>query len=86
MLKKVMTALSVFLFFIGGTAWAGVNINTADKQSLDSLSGIGPVKAQAIIDYRTDNDGFKNVDELLEVNGIGSSTLEKIKDEVTVGE
>lgn len=85
MLKKTISSVAIFLFLVGN-AWAAVNINTADEQSLDSLSGIGPVKAQAIVDYRADNGEFENVDELLEVNGIGSKTLEEIKDEVTVGE
>ncbi|MFO7761553.1 MAG: ComEA family DNA-binding protein [Thermodesulfobacteriota bacterium] len=85
MIKKTLFTLLILLF-LAGTAWAEININTANQETLDSLSGIGPVKAQAIIDYRTDNGEFKNVDELLEVNGIGPNTLEGIKDEVTVGE
>lgn len=85
MLKKTMTILSIVLF-LAGTAWAGININSADKQSLDSLTGIGQVKAQAIIDYRAEHGEFESVDDLLEVNGVGPKTLETIKDEVTVGE
>ena len=86
MLKKAVTALSICLF-LAGTAWAGgVNINTADKQSLDTLAGIGPVKAQSIIDYRAEHGEFNNVDELLEVNGVGPKTLEEIKDDITVGQ
>jgi comEA protein len=61
-----------------------VNINTADKELLMTLSGIGEVRAQAIIDYRAYYGKFKSVDELMEVEGIGEKTLEKIRDRVRV--
>jgi competence protein ComEA len=55
-----------------------LNLNTADAQALQSgLIGIGQVKAQAIVEYREANGPFTSVDELLEVKGIGASTLEK---------
>ena len=59
-----------------------VRINTATVEQLDTLSGIGPAIAQRIIDYRTKNGGFKNVEELKLVQGIGDKLFEKIKDEV----
>ena len=49
-----------------------------------TLDGIGEKKAQAIIDYRNKNNGFKTIEELLEVDGIGSTTYEKIKDRLTL--
>ncbi|MBL7119888.1 MAG: ComEA family DNA-binding protein [Dehalococcoidia bacterium] len=61
-----------------------VNINTASTEELQTLYGIGPVKAQAIIDYRNANGFFHSVDELINVSGIGPKTLEKIRDQVTV--
>ncbi len=61
-----------------------VNINTATSEQLKTLNGIGDVKAQAIIDYRTEHGGFKSIDELLNVKGIGEKTLEKIRPGVTV--
>ena len=61
-----------------------VNVNTASAEELEALSGIGPVLAQAIIDYRTDNGPFPTVDALLDVSGIGPATLEEIRDQVTV--
>lgn len=61
-----------------------VNINTANKELLMTLSGIGEVRAEAIIDYRVYYGKFKSVDELLEVEGIGEKTLEKIRDRLTV--
>lgn len=56
-----------------------VNINTADKEMLILLPGIGPVAAEAILTYRKDNGNFKSVDELTKVKGIGDKTLEKLK-------
>lgn len=68
-----------------GAASGGlVNINTADLTALDTLPGIGPVTAQAIIDWRTKNGSFTSVDDLLEVKGIGEATLADIRDRVTV--
>lgn len=61
-----------------------VNINTATLEELMTLSGIGESKAQAIISYREENGGFKAIDELKNVSGIGASTLEKIKDNITI--
>lgn len=62
-----------------------VNINTATLEELDSLYGIGPVLAQAIIDYRTEHGLFRKPEDLLNVSGIGPKTLEKIIDQITVG-
>ncbi|CAM5544361.1 DNA-binding protein OS=Streptomyces parvulus OX=146923 GN=Spa2297_10830 PE=4 SV=1 [Streptomyces parvulus] len=50
---------------------APVSLNTATPDQLDTLPGVGPVLAQHIIDYRTQHGGFRSVDELREVNGIG---------------
>ena len=61
-----------------------INVNTADRSQLETLPGIGPVKAQAIIDYRQRYGPFRSVDELIKVKGIGPKTLEKIRPFVTV--
>jgi len=61
-----------------------VNINTASAAELDSLSGIGPVYAGRIIDYRNSHGGFKTIDEIKNVKGIGDKTFEKFKDKITV--
>lgn len=60
-----------------------ININTATKEELMTLSGIGESKANAIISYRTENNGFKNIDEILEVSGIGESLYAIIKENIT---
>lgn len=57
-----------------------VNINTASVAELqDKLVGIGEKKAQAIVDYRTQNGSFKSIEQLAEVSGIGQATVEKNK-------
>jgi competence protein ComEA len=62
-----------------------VNINTATLAELDTLPQIGPVTAQSIIDYRQANGPFETIEDLLEVDGIGQATFDKVKDLVTVG-
>ena len=61
-----------------------VDLNTATLAELDTLPGVGPVTAQAILGYRTQHGGFGSVDELLDVDGIGEATLSKIAPHVTV--
>jgi len=62
-----------------------VNLNSADAETLTrELRGIGETKAKAIIDYREEHGPFSSVDELLEVKGIGSATLDKIRGQLSV--
>lgn len=61
-----------------------ININTADQKTLTTLPGIGEAKANDIIKYRNANGGFKSIDEIKNVSGIGSSTFEKIKNLITI--
>ena len=63
-----------------------VDINTATAEELRQLMGIGPVLAQAIVDYRAEHGPFASVDELLEVSGIGETKLDNIRSAVTLGE
>ena len=61
-----------------------VNLNEADIEALQTLDGIGEVKAKAIIDYRDKNGPFKQIEDIKNVSGIGDSVYEKIKDNITV--
>lgn len=61
-----------------------VNINTADKEELMTLTGIGEQKAQAIITYRESSGGFKTIEELMQVEGIKEGTFEKIKEDIII--
>jgi competence protein ComEA len=61
-----------------------VDINTADQPTLETLPGVGPVTATAIIDWRTEHGGFTSVEELLEVDGIGEATLDELAPHVTI--
>jgi competence protein ComEA len=61
-----------------------INLNTATREELETLPGIGPVLAQRIIDYREAHGPYQSVDDLLNVEGIGPSLLGKIRDLVEV--
>lgn len=75
------------LLLIALPAYALVNINTAGVDELDTLYGIGPAKAQDIIDYREGPNGpFDTIEEIMNVSGIGPSTFDKIKNDITVGD
>ena len=62
-----------------------VDINTADKETLMTLSGVGESFAQKIITYREHNGGFKTVQELTNIRGIGPALVEKNRDILTAG-
>lgn len=69
----------------GDTGTSGtVNINTSTAEQLEELPGIGPSLAQRIVDYRSKNGAFSSIDELDNVEGIGSGKLESIRDLVTI--
>jgi competence protein ComEA len=74
--RRVVQALLASL--LPAAAWAGpVNINSADAATLaDELDGIGPAKAQAIVDYRQQNGPFRAAEDLLKVQGIGQRVLD----------
>lgn len=63
-----------------------ININTADSAGLDKLPGIGPAKAADIIAYRESKGGFKTIEEIKNVKGIGDKTFENLANLITVGE
>lgn len=61
-----------------------ININTADREALAQLNGIGEKKAEAIIAWRENNGAFVSLDQLTEVNGIGEATIEKNREALTL--
>ena len=61
-----------------------ININTASKEELTTLPGVGESKAEAIIKYREDNGNYEKIEDIKNVSGIGESAFEKIKDNITV--
>ena len=77
-MKKLLFTLCM-LFFFTVSAFAAVNINTADVKTLETLPGVGASKAQAIVDYRTAHGNFKSIDDLKNVKGIGDKIIEQIK-------
>jgi competence protein ComEA len=76
--------IAIAFAFASQLAAAALNLNTASKDELVALSGIGPAKAQAILDYRAQHGGFKTLDELKDVKGIGARRFEKLKPELTL--
>jgi competence protein ComEA len=67
---------------LGGAPSGPVHLNSATLEQLDALSGVGPVTAQKIVDYREQHGGFRSVDELDAVPGIGPARLEQLRDAV----
>ncbi len=68
----------------GESGGRGININSAGEQELQSLPGIGEVKAKSIISYREENGPFQRVEDLLQVSGIGEKTFEAIEESISV--
>jgi competence protein ComEA len=63
-----------------------IDINRAEPWLLEALPGIGETRAQAIVDYRSENGPFRRIEDLLQVSGIGPATFESIKDYITVSD
>lgn len=61
-----------------------ININTASKEELTELTGVGPKIAERIIEYRKTHGGFSSKEEIMNVKGIGEKIFEKFKDDITV--
>lgn len=82
-----LTQLKLYLPEVGDAAKPQkVNINRAELWLLEALPRIGKTRAQAIIDYRQQNGLFRNINELTKVDGIGTTTYERIKHLITVAD
>ena len=82
-MKKLLLVLLAFFAF-SGMAIAAVNLNSASKDELQAVKGIGPKKADAIIEFRKKNGPFKSVDDLKNVKGFGDKSVDGIRSELTV--
>ncbi len=83
----MMKNLLRFLFFwlvATHCAFAAVNINTATREELEKLTGVGPVKAQAIIEDRKKHGLYTNIEDIKRVKGIGEVTFDRLKGEISV--
>jgi len=76
--------LAIVILAVSGFAAATTNINSATLEQLQALPGIGPVKAQAIVDYRKAKGKFKSIDEITNVKGIDTATFDKVKSELAI--
>lgn len=87
--KDIVLAALMAASLFTGYAMAGepVNVNTATAVEIaQGLDGVGPSKAQAIVDYREANGPFSNPDELVAVKGIGMATVDKNKEYIRLGD
>lgn len=86
-MKRLITLIALCMgLLFAGPAWAGVNVNSASQSELETLPGIGPSKASAIIEYRNANGPFSSLSQLDAVPGIGPATLSNIGPMVEFGE
>ncbi len=82
-LNQIIFITTTFCLFIS-TTLAQININTADQAELQTLKGVGEVKAKNIIEYRNKNGNFESVEDLKNVPGFGEKSVNKLKDQIVV--
>lgn len=87
-MELLKRCILVLLLSIPAILYAGgaVNINTADKETLMTIKGVGERRAEAIIQYRKENGPFTNIDQLAEIRGIGRSLIDSNRDTLVVKE
>lgn len=84
-MKRLFGGLLVGLF-LNLPVWAFVDLNKATQSELESVKGIGPSKAKAIVAHRQKHGPFKSVEDLASVKGFGKASVVKLKDQLTVGQ
>jgi len=84
-MKRIFGGMLVLAGMITFPVLAAVNINTATQSELEAVKGVGASKAKAIISYREANGGFKSLDDLDNVKGFGKASIDKLRDELSVG-
>jgi competence protein ComEA len=84
-MRKLIAGMLVLAGLIAFPVFAAVNINTATQSELEAVKGLGPSKAKAIIAYREANGGFKSLTDLDKVKGFGKASIDKLKDELSIG-
>ena len=82
-MKKLLWGFAMFLALVN-MAFAAVNLNTATKEELEAVKGIGPVKAKAIVEYRQKNGQFKSLEDLKNVTGFGEKSVHNLRAELTI--
>ncbi|MDZ4728530.1 MAG: ComEA family DNA-binding protein [Xanthomonadales bacterium] len=86
-MNRILTCLFFCLFALSTWAADSVNINQASAQEIaDTLQGVGMTKAEAIVSYRDSHGAFRDADELVNVKGIGLSTVDKNRDRISFGD
>lgn len=84
-MKKLIGGMLLLAGLLSVQAFAAVNINTATQSQLEAVKGLGPVKAKAIISHRETNGKFKSIDDLDNVKGFGKASVNKLREELTIG-
>ena len=84
-MKKLLGGL-LLSCLLSVSAYASMDINSASQSELESVKGIGPAKAKAIVEHRAKNGPFKTLDDLRSVKGFGKASVARLKGELSVGE
>ena len=82
-MKKLLGSLLLSLL-MSFSALAAVDINSAGQSELESVKGIGPAKAKAILEHRQKNGPFKTLDDLQKVKGFGKASVNRLRDQLSV--
>lgn len=100
MIKRSLLAAALVLVVLvsvpvtaGATTWQEqaeatekIDVNNADEEQLQRVPGIGPAMARRIIEWRNEHGRFERLDDLLDIRGIGTKTLEKLRPYLTLGD